>query len=222
MASELNTVEINIDDDKNRAIAYAQKIFLSGGTFIYPTDTIYGFGANPFNEDALAKISRLKQRDETKQYILLIDDITTLLKHIEVSDEHHIDFLISLWPNPISVVLRLNKDTAKILGNSTAAFRIPNHYFCRKLIRQLKMPLISTSVNRSGDPPMNDFTEISQEFRNEVDAIFYTAKNQIAVHSTVVDLTGNHPVLLREGRVKFSDIEKRFIINQEQYTKIKK
>lgn len=222
MPSNTKTIEINIDEEENQAIECAQKIFFSGGVFVYPTDTVYGLGANPFNEEASAKITKIKQREESKKYILLIDDINTLLKYIEVKDERHIDFLISLWPNPVSVVLQLNKYAARILGNTTAAFRIPNHYFCRKLIKHLKMPLISTSVNRSGDAAMNDFTLISQEFRNEVDAILYSEKKQLTLYSTVIDLTGDAPLLLREGRIRFRDIQNKFSVNQEQYSNSKK
>ena len=214
-------MEINIDEEEDRALQLAQKVFLQGGVFIYPTDTIYGLGANPFNDDATSKITSLKQRDEMKKYILLADEIETVLKYIEVTDERHIDFLISVWPNPVSVVLKLNKVTAEIFGNETAAFRIPNHYFCRKLIKQLRMPLISTSVNRSGDPPMTDYIEISQEFRDEVDAIFYTTKTQMPVHSTVIDLTGDDLILLREGRIKFGNLVDKFNNIQKQYTKTK-
>ena len=221
MVNKFSTMEINIDEEEDRALQLAQKVFLQGGVFIYPTDTIYGLGANPFNDDATSKITSLKQRDEMKKYILLADEIETVLKYIEVTDERHIDFLISVWPNPVSVVLKLNKVTAEIFGNETAAFRIPNHYFCRKLIKQLRMPLISTSVNRSGDPPMTDYIEISQEFRDEVDAIFYTTKTQMPVHSTVIDLTGDDLILLREGRIKFGNLVDKFNNIQKQYTKTK-
>lgn len=221
MANKFKTLEINIDEDADLALNHAQKIFLQGGVFIYPTDTIYGLGANPFNEDATVKITTLKQRDEMKKYILLADEIETVLKYIEVTDERHFDFLLSIWPNPVSVVLKLNKVTAEIFGNPTAAFRIPNHYFCRKLIKQLRMPLISTSVNRSGDPPMTDYIEISQEFRDEVDAIFYTQRAQLPVHSTVIDLTGDELILLREGKIKFGNLEAQFNKIQKQYTKTK-
>ena len=218
----MKTIELNIEEEEKKALECAQKIFFAGGVFVYPTDTVYGLGANPFNEEASAKITKIKQRDERKKYILLIDDINTLLKYIEVQDEHHIDFLISLWPNPVSVVLKLKKDAAKIFGNPTAAFRIPNHHFCRKLIKHLKMPLISTSVNRSGEEPMNDFDMISQEFRNEVDAILYNSKHQISTYSTVIELTADVPVLLREGKIKFHDIQNKFVLNNKQYSSIKK
>ena len=83
------------------------------------------------------------------------------------------------------------------------------------------MPLISTSVNRSGDPPMTDYIEISQEFRDEVDAIFYTTKTQMPVHSTVIDLTGDDLILLREGRITFGNLVDKFKNIQKQYTKTK-
>ena len=140
---------INIDKKLDTAIIKAKKFYLEGTIFIYPTDTIYGFGANPFNEDAVRRIDYIKGRKNTKPYILLIDGIDTLVKYVDIKNEKHLDFLLTIWPNPVSVVLNLNRKTQSILDQNTAAFRIPNHRFCLKFLQEIKMPLISTSVNRS-------------------------------------------------------------------------
>ncbi len=204
------TLKLNTDDNLNDAIQKAIHIYFEGGVFIYPTDTIYGFGANPFNADALQKVTVIKRRSISKKFILLAADIEMVLHHVELADEKHADFLISLWPNPVSVVLKFNKYFRDITGDETCAFRIPNHNFCRKLTTELQMPLVSTSVNRSEEPAMNDFTLISQEFNNEVDAIFYSAKPPLNIASTVINLTGEKPVLIREGMISYDDILRKF------------
>ena len=83
--------------------------------FIYPTDTVYGFGANPFNEEAVNRVNEIKGREAGKWYILLINGINNLLKYVELKSEKDMDFLISIWPNPITVILNLNNKTKSIL-----------------------------------------------------------------------------------------------------------
>jgi L-threonylcarbamoyladenylate synthase len=201
---------INIDKKFEQTVGKAKKYYLEGSIFIYPTDTIYGFGANPFNEDAVKRIDAIKGRNDSKPYILLIDSIDTLSKYVDIKSEKHLDFLLAIWPNPVSVVLNLNKKTQSILNNETAAFRIPNHRFCLKLLEQIQMPIISTSVNRGGEEPLNEISLIKDAFLSDVDAIFYSEKKSFIKASTLIDLGNSHPLLLREGKLKFEDLLQKF------------
>ena len=210
MPDIINAELINTDKKLDNAISKAKKYYLEGRIFIYPTDTIYGFGANPFNEEAVKKINQIKERKDSKPYILLVDGIDTLIKYIEIKNEKHLDFLLAIWPNPVSVVLNLNKKTQSILNQATAAFRIPNHRFCLRLLQQLKMPLISTSVNRSNMEPLTEVSLIKDSFISEVDAIFYTEKKSFITASTLIDLSDSEPVLIREGKIKFEDLLGKF------------
>ncbi len=208
---KINKAEmINIDDNIQASVTYAKKIYLEGKVFIYPTDTIYGFGANPFNEESIARINDIKRREIGKMFILLISDVQTLQKYVDIKREKHLDFLYSMWPNPISFVLKLNDETAEIFNSSTAAFRIPNNRFCLKLLKEIKMPIVSTSVNRINHKPLNEIDLIENEFDEEVDAIFYTAKKSFFTASTLIDLSGRSPKLIREGKIKFEDILEKF------------
>jgi L-threonylcarbamoyladenylate synthase len=200
---------INIDERFEESISIACELFLKGSIFIYPTDTIYGFGGNPFNEMAIKKISEVKGKINWRRYIFLISDIEILKNYADIDSEKYLDFLLSIWPNPVSVILKLNKKYQELLQAETGAFRIPNHRFCHKLISELKMPLVSTSVNRTGNEPMNDSSMIILEFSNEVDAIFYSNKKSYFEASTLIDLSKDEPVLVREGRIKFVELIKK-------------
>jgi L-threonylcarbamoyladenylate synthase len=200
---------INIDERFEESISIASELFLKGSIFIYPTDTIYGFGGNPFNEMAIKKISEVKEKINWRRYIFLISDIEILKNYTDIDSERYLDFLLSIWPNPVSVILKLNKKYQELLQAETGAFRIPNHRFCYKLISELKMPLVSTSVNRTGNEPMNDSSMIIQEFSNEVDAIFYSNKKSYFEASTLIDLSKDEPALIREGRIKFVELMKK-------------
>ncbi len=209
MTEKNKSLLINIDERFEESISIATELFLKGSIFIYPTDTIYGFGGNPFNETAIKKISEVKGKINWRRYIFLISDIELLKNYADIDSEKYLDFLLSIWPNPVSVILKLNKKYQELLQADTGAFRIPNHRFCYKLISELKMPLVSTSVNRTGNEPMNDSSMIIQEFSNEVDAIFYSDKKSYFEASTLIDLSKDEPALIREGRIKFVELMKK-------------
>jgi len=200
---------VNIDNNVDEAVQRAKKLYLEGTIFIHPTDTIYGFAANPFNEEAVNKIDEIKRRPSGKKYILLINNIDNLLTYTDIQSEKYQDFLLSVWPNPVSVVLKLNKKTAQILKMETAAFRIPNNRFCRKFLDAVNMPVISTSVNRSNEKPLFDPVLIRDEFGSEVDTIFYSNKKITHEYSTIIDLSNNKVSLIREGKIKFNDLLKK-------------
>lgn len=200
----------NIDENLNYSVDEAAKLFFNGGVFIYPTDTIYGFGGNPFNENVLGRISEIKKRKEWRRYIHLVGNIEILLKYVDIKYEEHYDFLLKIWPNPVSVILKVNTQTKKIYNSDTMAFRIPNHKFCLKLLDKIKMPLVSTSVNYSGQEPLNSSDLIMQEFGKEVEAVFYSEKKSYFIASTLIDLSSEKPVLVREGKIKFKEILKHF------------
>jgi L-threonylcarbamoyladenylate synthase len=201
-----NAKLINVDSDIEFAVSEARKIYYSGGIFIYPTDTIYGFGCNPFNDTALQAINSIKGREEQKLYIFLIDSVSTLLNYIDLNDDQIIAILKKIWPNPISLILKLNYKTRNLLKYDTAAFRIPNNTFCLDLLSELKAPLVSTSVNFRNQQPLTDYLSINNEFADRVDAIFFMNENENTGASTLVDLTKKPPKILREGKINFMEL----------------
>lgn len=204
---------IKIEDNCDEAVQKAKKYFYEGKVFIYPTDTIYGLGANPFNDEAVKRISTIKKRNERKDYILLIGSLEQLLNYTEIENERLLDLLNELWPNPVSVVLKLNSKTTAILNKENAAFRIPRNRFCIKILEAIKMPLVTTSVNKSGQPPFVDPSQIIDNYSEEVDAIFYSIKQIQITSSTLVDMTGSEPVVLRQGKFQIDNLIKKFYLN---------
>ena len=197
---------INVDSDRIVAVSEAKKIYHSGGIFIYPTDTIYGFGCDPFNITALQNLNNIKGRDEQKQYILLVDSVSTLLKYIALNDNQVIELLKNIWPNPISIIFKLNHQTRNLLNYDAAAFRIPDNSFCLELLSELNAPLISTSVNISSRKPLTNFQSVKKEFAEKVNVIFFTEESENQVASTLVDLTKRPPTILREGKINFMEL----------------
>ena len=121
MIKTKKSILINIDEKFDESIKLANELFLNGSIFIYPTDTIYGFGGNPFNETAIKKISEVKGKGNWRRYIFLISDIEMLKHYADINSEKYLDFLLSIWPNPVSVILNLNKKYQELLNLETGA-----------------------------------------------------------------------------------------------------
>lgn len=204
-------LKLEIDKDLRLAAESAAEVYRKGGVFAYPTDTIYGFGGDPFNTSVKSRIAAVKGRDESKRFILLADSLRTIQEMALPLSDNEISFLQSVWPAPVSVILPLNEDGAARFASSTAAFRIPDEKFCRELLSLLKLPVISTSINRSGEPPVTNAEEIAREFGADIDMLYFYSRETGGSASTIIDMTtpGN-PRLIREGSVKYSQLLERY------------
>lgn len=207
---QIETKIISIEKNIQHAVSLGRDMFLEGRIFIYPTDTIYGIGGNPFNEDVVERIQNIKGRNTDKRFIYLIDSIETLLRYADFPFEEYIDFLKSIWPNHLTAIVKLKPSAQNLFGQHDAAFRIPDNHFCQKLLSTIKMPLISTSVNRSGQHPLFDSASILNEFRDEVDAVFYQNGNSLQEASTIISLVDEEIKLVRAGKIPFGDILNKF------------
>ena len=197
---------INTYENPESALILAAELFHSGKIFIYPTDTIYGIGGNPFDENVVTRISDIKGRNEKKQFIWLLSDFESLMNYTDIIYETHLDFLQKIWPAPVTVILNLNERTKNIIKQDTIAVRIPQNDFCLKLLKEISRPLISTSVNRSGENPLNQIDQIVNNYLQEVDAIFFNAETTEHKSSTIIDLTSKQPKLIREGSIKLVEL----------------
>ena len=201
---------INIDENPDLALMLATELFHSGKIFVYPTDTIYGLGGNPFDDGVVKKIADIKGRDEKKQFIWLLSDFENVMNYTEIVFENHLEFLQKLWPAPVTVILNLNERTKTIANQETAAIRIPQNDFCLKLLKEISRPLISTSVNRSGRDPVSQIEQIINDFSQDVDAIIFSSQPSEKISSTIIDLTSSQPRLIREGSIKFVELLQKF------------
>jgi L-threonylcarbamoyladenylate synthase len=197
---------INIDKNPESAIILAADLFHAGKIFIYPTDTIYGIGGNPFDENVIRRIADIKGRNEEKQYIWLLSDFENLMNYVEITSEIYLDFLQKIWPAPVTVILNLNERIKEITNQDTIAVRIPQNDFCLKLLKEISRPLISTSVNRTGENPLNEIDKIITNFLPDVDAIIFYSETTEKKSSTIIDLTSKQPKLVREGSIKFVEL----------------
>ena len=172
-----------------------------GKVVILPTDTVYGFSGivdgRHYSYHTDSKISGLKGRDEKKHYIQLISRPEDVKKYTrDVIPEE----LFSVWPGPLTVIVHT---FAKDGNFATTAFRCPGDEWLRKVIAECGAPVYSTSVNKSGNPPLNNLNEIKKEFGNKVDLIIDDGDRSAGTPSTIVSIEEDGSVrLVRQGAVK--------------------
>jgi L-threonylcarbamoyladenylate synthase len=153
-------------------VARALKVLQEGGIILYPTDTIWGIGCDATNTEAIKKIYQLKQRDEAKSMIILLDTDHKLESYIQEVPSIAYD-LIEYAENPLTLVMpgAKNVSPALISADGTLGVRVVKHDFCQQLIQRLRKPLVSTSANISGKSSPQNFGQVAQEIIDGVDYI---------------------------------------------------
>jgi L-threonylcarbamoyladenylate synthase len=161
-----------------------------GGIVLLPTDTIYGLHADASNESAVARIATIKGRDEAKRFVVIgasADQLAAFGAAIP-------DVLRSIWPAPLTAIVPYR--------GSTIAVRVPELPWLRELLAR-SGPLVSTSANRSGEPPIESPDSLARDLQNSIDFAFDAGPRQ-AEPSTIVDFTGSEPKIVREGNRSFT------------------
>ena len=184
-------------------INQAAEIVKNGGLIAYPTETVYGLGADPYNAEAIQKIFIAKGRAEDKGIILLIrgvDDLSTLVRAVSPTAQMLID---AFWPGPLTLVFRANPDLSPALlgGRDTVALRHSSSPIATQLLTSLGGPLTSTSANRSAEPPGRSASEVQNALGEHLDLILDGGPSDSTLPSTLVDVSTDRAILLREGAI---------------------
>jgi len=187
-------------------ISYAAKIVRKGGLVVYPTDTVYGLGCDPFNTDALKRLIHIKGKRE-KPLPILASSVRDVEKVAELPSRVKRIVWGNFWPGPLTLVL-LKKNLPSILtfGMNTVGVRIPNNDVALKLIELSGGLLVGTSANKSGEKSSCNAKKAQVQFNGEVDIILNGGRTHIGVSSTVLDLTRKEPKIIREGFLSEKDL----------------
>ena len=157
-----------MQDDIYKAITTLK----NGGIILYPTDTIWGIGCDATNADAVKKIYQLKQREETKSMLVLVENADRICRHVKEVPEMALQ-LLEVNDRPMTIIYpgAINLASNLVSPDKTIGIRVVHDEFCQKLITKLNRPLVSTSANMSGQPSPAIFAEISEEIKKGVDYI---------------------------------------------------
>lgn len=193
-----------------KCAARAAEVLRAGGVVLYPTDTLYGLGADALSDEAVAKVRRIKGREEKKPIHCIVADIAMAERYAEVGSATRL-LAEEFWPGPLTLVLRkkLEFTTGIARDIETIGIRIPKNNFCIALAREFGRPHTATSANVSGMPPERSVEAILaqlDEAARDIDIIIDAGTLPAQKPSTVVDVSGVHPIILREGAIPVSDI----------------
>ncbi|MFZ5364698.1 MAG: L-threonylcarbamoyladenylate synthase [Patescibacteria group bacterium] len=199
-------IEINTTTPAYPKLKRAVDVLRNGGLIVYPTDTIYGLGADAFNKQAIKKIYNVKKKDPHTGLSFIVPDLKDISKYAIVSDAAF-KIIKMLTPGAYTFVLKATKLVPKQIlpKRQTVGIRIPASEISLKLASLLTHPIISTSINVSGEPHYTDPLEIEKKFGDQIDLIL-DAGIISDEPSTVIDLTDEVPKIIRQGKGDISKI----------------
>ena len=209
-----------IDTDKDKEFLDEQlhkvaDMLKAGKTVVFPTETVYGLGANALDPEAAKKIYEAKGRPSDNPLIVHIskkEDVDFLARNISQDAKLLME---AFWPGPLTLILD-KSDNVPIEttgGLMTVAIRMPSNPIARKLIDLAGVPIAAPSANISGRPSITSSKYLVEELCERVDAIIISEDSEIGLESTVIDMTASTPVILRPGKIGKTEIEK--ILNKE-------
>ena len=188
--------------DSEEARAEVAGTIRRGGVIAFRTDTLYGLGADPLNRDAILKIRKLKGREDDKPILLLVSDEKEVARFIEDSSRQKMA-AIGRWPAPLTLIGVAKPEVPNELtaGTGSLGVRLPDDEDLRALVRICGGALTATSANPSGQSPARNAQEVFEYFHAGLDLILDGGEINDDQPSTVVDLTGDQPKLVREGAI---------------------
>lgn len=183
-------------------IKKALQVLWDGGVILYPTDTIWGIGCDATNQEAVKRIYEIKEREDSKSMLVLIDNANKIPSYVEKMPEIAWD-LVEVADKPLTIIYPGAKNLATNLVpiEKTIGIRVTNEVFTRKLIQRFKKPIVSTSANVSGKPSPSNFSEIDKEIKKRVDYIVNYRQDETKKYapSGIIQLgTGGQVKIIRE------------------------
>jgi len=191
----MKIIRMDPQNPEKREIEMAVNILEDDGLVVYPTDTIYGLGANIFSDTAIEKVYSIKGRDYNKPLSVCLSEIGDINKIAHLEREEKVKELL---PGPFTIILNKKENVSPLLtaGGDKIGVRIPDNLISRELSR--KFPITSTSANLSGEPVPESASEIVESLGDAVDLIIDGGKLR-GTHSAVIDWTTQPPKVIRKG-----------------------
>jgi tRNA threonylcarbamoyl adenosine modification protein (Sua5/YciO/YrdC/YwlC family) len=191
-------LEVNAQHPEPRKIQRAAQLLEQGDVIVYPTDTVYGIGCGLAHKRAVDRIYHLTGKDERHPLTLVCEDLSGIARYAVVDNVHY-RMLKRLLPGPYTFILPATREVPRMLLNKqkTIGLRVPDHAVALALVHALGTPIISTSASHKDEELLNDPAEIVARFKG-IELVLDTGFCGV-VPSTVVDLTGPEPVVVREG-----------------------
>jgi L-threonylcarbamoyladenylate synthase len=202
-------VFVDPDAPQRDAIQEAAKWIVNGGLVAVPTDTLYGLAADPFSAAAIARVFAVKGRDAERALPLIAADAAQVVEHLgRLSDR---DRLLAerFWPGPLTLLVPAPAALTRQVtgGTGKVGVRVPANAVARAICAEAGRPITATSANVSGEPATADPDQVEQALGDRLDLLIDTGRTEGGAPSTIVDVTGAAPVLVRTGAISWDDIQ---------------
>lgn len=207
MKTKIITLTKNNPD--NQKLKIAAKAINDGKLVAFPTETVYGLGANAFDTKAIKNIFKVKGRPQDNPLIVHISDISQLLDLAKEVPLKAIKTINVFWPGPLTIVVKKKKVPSIVTANlDTVAIRMPKNKIALDLIKFAKTPIVAPSANLSKSPSPTIALHVINDLFNKVDVIVDGGACKIGIESTVVDFSSKTPTILRPGAITKEALEK--------------
>ena len=196
---------LDIDEEiLNQAVS----IIKSGGLVAFPTETVYGLGANGLDEEAIKKIYIAKDRPEDNPLILHVsskEEVAALVDEIPEVAKLCMD---KFWPGPLTIIFKRSSLVPDIItgGLDSVAIRMPDNEIALKLIEKAKTPIAAPSANTSGSPSPTKALHVNEDLNGKIDMIIDGGTTEVGLESTILDLSGDLPTILRPGGITMEQL----------------
>ena len=196
---ETLTLKLSANKLDKEKILFGAKVLRDGGLVAFPTETVYGLGANFFNKKTITRLYRVKRRPKGKPFTVHIASADTIKKTGCVIGGEAKALIKKFWPGPLTIVLRSK-------SGRSVGFRMPDNEIALALIRKARVPIVTPSANISGAKPPTSAREVLKSLDGKIDILIDGGKTKIGIESTVVDLTVKPLKILREGAISRKQI----------------
>ena len=196
--------------DKTEDIKKAGQIIKGGGLVAFPTETVYGLGADGLNPEAVKKVYKAKGRPSDNPMILHISHVNQVYEIAETVTQEHLKLMEAFWPGPMTVVMNCKDVVPKETtgGLATVGIRLPRTESARKLIDASGTPIAAPSANLSGKPSPTKASHVLDDLDGRIDAIIEGGDCQVGIESTVLTIKDGKVIILRPGLITPNDIAK--------------
>lgn len=201
---------IDLKEKKLAELEKPARIIKNGGIVVFPTETVYGIGANGLNAEAVKRIYEIKKRPLTKPINLLVNSVEMIEKVAKDITPLEYAIIKEFFPGPLTMILKKKEIVPDIVtaGGATVGIRMPANEIALELIKKAGVPLATPSANISDKPSKTNIKDVMKDFPKGVDCFIDGGESRIGVASTIVQVIDGVPHILRQGTITEEQIKK--------------
>lgn len=202
----MRIIKVDAEKPQPDMIEVAAKVLEVGGIVVYPTETVYGIGANILEPNAVQRVFEIKERSTDKPSSIAFKDVKSAGRFVYFTPQAR-KLAEKFLPGPLTIILNTNVDVSELLGKSKIGVRIPSGKVALALLNRVKFPITATSANISGNDSTANAQDAITQIGYRVDVVLDAGPCELAKPSTVVDLSDGKFEIVREGAISRTDIE---------------